>query len=64
MDEAMQKIKVGKAGDGIPEMIKWLGQEGKKGIWEMFKAIWYKKKIPWVWENNLMIPINKKEEHT
>ncbi|GJQ82492.1 hypothetical protein Trydic_g14479 [Trypoxylus dichotomus] len=65
--EPIQNIKIRTAAnDGIlPEMFKWLGQEGKKWIWEMLEARWKEHKIPWEWGNNgKIIPSYKKGKQT
>lgn len=63
IEEGIRKIRIGKAGgaDNIdPEMVKWLGKEGKKWLLEIMKEAWRTNLIPKDWEENLMVPIHKK----
>lgn len=65
LEEAISRIKVGKASgaDKIdPEMIKWIGKEGKKWLLEIIREAWRTNKMPREWEDNLLIPIHKKGE--
>ena len=67
LEEAIRNIKTGKAKglDEIdPEMIKYLGHEGKKWLLNILRMIWSTGKLPNDWEQNMIIPIYKKGDFT
>lgn len=63
MEEAIMKIKTEKAcgSDSIdPEMIKYLGRDGKEWLLGIFRMAWATENIPKDWEDNIFLPIYKK----
>src|ERR1700712_4725312 len=67
LEEAIGNIKTGKAKglDEIdPEMIYYLGHEGKKWLLNILRMIWSTGKLPNDWEQNMIIPIYKKGDFT
>lgn len=62
LEEAIHKLKNGKApgGDKITaEMIKHIGQKGKELMLKIYNKIWMEEEIPNEWRKTLIVPIYK-----
>jgi len=66
MEEAIKKVKNGKAPgyDKVtPEMVKEMGEEGKKWLLTIYNKAWKEENIPQDWEIGQIVPIHKKGDN-